>query len=373
MATSNLFVSPDQGWVLAATGPIGYARISVGHHCASWFVALSPTLPASTVIGQSVVGKTFWINTNITDNVYIRVGAGQELDTGSGTGLTTTGTLGLRVDVLTGPTNATGGGGGGGGAATIADGADVAEGSTISPAYTDTTGAAAGTIVGILKGLYVGLKGLLTVVGNVASGVADSGNPVKVGGKFSATLPTLVDQNRGDFATTNGGAILAAVSGISGSSTDGLSNSSVIQPVSGTAANNATTARTGLATCSFFFNGTTWDRQRKPNTFSRLSVSAVTGSPTLVKATAGDISNWWGQNGAVVTYLQLYNKATAPVIGTDTPVLTYPIAASSVFNGSIPNGGAYFPTGIGYAFTTDAAGTAAAAASAVTGFAILVA
>jgi len=47
-----------------------------------------------------------------------------------------------------------GGGGGGGGAVTIADGADVAEGATTAAAYTDTTGAAAGTVVGLLKGLY---------------------------------------------------------------------------------------------------------------------------------------------------------------------------------------------------------------------------
>lgn len=37
------------------------------------------------------------------------------------------------------------------------------------------------------------------VVGNVAAGAADSGNPVKVGGKYNATLPTLTDGNRGDL------------------------------------------------------------------------------------------------------------------------------------------------------------------------------
>lgn len=47
-----------------------------------------------------------------------------------------------------------GGGGGGGGAVTIADGADVAEGATTATAYTDNTGAAAGTVVGLLKGLF---------------------------------------------------------------------------------------------------------------------------------------------------------------------------------------------------------------------------
>lgn len=36
------------------------------------------------------------------------------------------------------------------------------------------------------------------VVGNVAHDAADSGNPVKVGGKYNATAPTLTDGDRGD-------------------------------------------------------------------------------------------------------------------------------------------------------------------------------
>lgn len=34
--------------------------------------------------------------------------------------------------------------------------------------------------------------------GNVASGATDSGNPVKIGGKYNSTLPTLTDGQRGD-------------------------------------------------------------------------------------------------------------------------------------------------------------------------------
>ena len=36
------------------------------------------------------------------------------------------------------------------------------------------------------------------VVGGVAAGVADSGNPVKTGGKYNASAPTLTDGQRGD-------------------------------------------------------------------------------------------------------------------------------------------------------------------------------
>ncbi|WP_027162335.1 hypothetical protein [Mesorhizobium sp. WSM1293] len=50
-----------------------------------------------------------------------------------------------------------GGGGGGGGAATIADGADVAEGARADAAYADGTGAAAGSVIALLKGAYAAL------------------------------------------------------------------------------------------------------------------------------------------------------------------------------------------------------------------------
>jgi hypothetical protein len=48
-------------------------------------------------------------------------------------------------------------------AVTIASGADVAEGATNATAYSDATGAAVGTLVGLLKGLYVAIKGTVTV------------------------------------------------------------------------------------------------------------------------------------------------------------------------------------------------------------------
>lgn len=120
------------------------------------------------------------------------------------------------------------------------------------------------------------------------------------------------------------------------------------------------------------FNGTSWDRQRKPNAFNRVASTAAAGNPAVGKAGAGDVYGFWGQNGAAITYLQIYNKATAPVIGTDIPVITYPIPANAAFTQSIPTG-AYFATGIAYAFTTDAAGTTGAAAAAVTSFNLLVA
>lgn len=41
--------------------------------------------------------------------------------------------------------------------------------------------------------------------GNVAAGATDSGNPVKVGGKYNATAPTYTDGQRGDVQLDNKG------------------------------------------------------------------------------------------------------------------------------------------------------------------------
>lgn len=44
----------------------------------------------------------------------------------------------------------------------------------------------------------LGPGGALKVEGSSAAGAADSGNPVKTGGKYNSTLPTLTDGQRGD-------------------------------------------------------------------------------------------------------------------------------------------------------------------------------
>src|SRR5690242_1981302 len=48
------------------------------------------------------------------------------------------------------------------------------------------------------------------VVGNVASAASDSGNPVKVGGVYNSTLPTLTDGQRGNIQLTSRGAQIIA-------------------------------------------------------------------------------------------------------------------------------------------------------------------
>ena len=56
-------------------------------------------------------------------------------------------------------------------------------------------------------------------------------------------------------------------------------------------------------------------------------ISAASTNATVVKASAGNLDTITAISLAdeTVRYLKLYDKATAPVVGTDVPVLTIPV------------------------------------------------
>lgn len=82
----------------------------------------------------------------------------------------------------------------------------------------------------------------------------------------------------------------------------------------------------------------------------------TTGTSGVIKASAGKITNYVVLNtNAATRYLQFYDKATAGVPGTDTPIYTVAIAPSKTVDPgqstSIPGA-----AGLSWAVTTDAAG-----------------
>lgn len=84
---------------------------------------------------------------------------------------------------------------------------------------------------------------------------------------------------------------------------------------------------------------------------ARLLSAAGTTNSNLVKATPGRIYAIHGYNAAAaVKYLKLYNKATAPTVGTNTPVKTIALPPTAAFAFDWP-AGYYFDTGIGYGIT----------------------
>ena len=93
--------------------------------------------------------------------------------------------------------------------------------------------------------------------------------------------------------------------------------------------------------------------------------SAATTNATVVKATAGTLFNMliWN-NGAAPAYVKLYNKTTAPTVGTDVPVTVMPVPAGGFLPVNLGVTGFRFATGIGLAITggaPDADTTAVAA------------
>jgi hypothetical protein len=187
------------------------------------------------------------------------------------------------------------------------------------------------------------------VQGTAAGNAAAVGNPVQTGGIHETTSSTYDNNDAVPLHTDPNGNLRARLVGGDFTGIDGVSNT-LAAPASTTGV-----ATRLLAGAGFLFNGTAWDRDKKPNTIARLLSAAASVNNTLVKASAGDVYNIYGHNAnAAARYLKLYNKATAPVAGTDTPVATFYLAPQASFRFEFPKG-LYFSTGIGYALTTGVA------------------
>jgi len=80
-------------------------------------------------------------------------------------------------------------------------------------------------------------------------------------------------------------------------------------------------------------------------------ISAATTNPTAVKTSQATIGSLVATNlGATTRYLKIYNKTSAPTVGTDVPVLVFPIPAGQVLN--IQSAiGLRLTTGLAYAIT----------------------
>jgi hypothetical protein len=101
--------------------------------------------------------------------------------------------------------------------------------------------------------------------------------------------------------------------------------------------------------------------------FQRVSTGDTNAA--VVKASAGRVHVVSATNvNAAVRYLKLYDKATAPTVGTDVPVWTIALpggAVGTINPITIPEGGLDFGAGISIALTTEAtvAGTTGVSAS----------
>ena len=98
---------------------------------------------------------------------------------------------------------------------------------------------------------------------------------------------------------------------------------------------------------------------------SMIETYSGTSGPTLFTSTAAASAVIKGSPGrliglslynttASIRYLRLFNKASAPTLGTDVPVMIVAVGATSAANLFLTSAGRSFSLGIGYAVTTDA-------------------
>lgn len=157
--------------------------------------------------------------------------------------------------------------------------------------------------------------------GNVAHDAVDSGNPVKIGGQANSGTPSAVGNlDRVNAWYDQNGALIVGL-------------------------------RSGTNVAGYF--------GLEPRTSGGYSISrkisAATTNATSAKASAGQVFGWsiWNTN-ASERFFKLYNKASAPTVGTDTPVITVGLIADASVHIEFATG-IEFDTGIGFALTTGVA------------------
>lgn len=170
----------------------------------------------------------------------------------------------------------------------------------------------------------------VTAVGTVAAGSADNGNPLKIGGIYNTTKPTLTNGLRGDAQLGSRGALVVQM--VLPDSTTGPTQFS--NPSDGFT-NNASGVYT--AAMGWAYNGASWDRMRigvekglsvtpiasalGGGTYAHIAAGTAT---TVVKASAGTLYSITFNSAATATNVTtIYDNAT----GAGT-VIAIPAATS---------------------------------------------
>lgn len=244
-----------------------------------------------------------------------------------------------------------------------------------SAPVTLTNGQAGWIQCGSNGAVLVTASGTTQVVGNVANGAVDSGNPVKVGGIAHSGPPAVDVGDRVDgWYGVNGGAVVAGP-GLTG--VDGQSNNMVGLP------STASAVARLLGVGPSVFNGASWDRQRGDTRATYVAnagsvaagvaiTSAVTGAAAnnvVIKASAGNLYSVFAANHtATAGFLVIVDATSAPVDGAITPLECAAIPANGnatiTYQGGPP---ARFATGI-TAVLTSAANCFTKTTGVITGF-----
>lgn len=184
--------------------------------------------------------------------------------------------------------------------------------------------------------------------GSVIGGGGSQSSPTVVGGEYNSTPPTLTNGQTDALQSDSRGNLKVSLVVADGTATPAI-------PAAGADAVSNTSSGLIVYARAAVYNGTNWDRQKKPGSTARLVSAAASTNATSVKTSAGDVFRITGFNAnAAARYIKLYNLAVAPTVGTSTPVWTEYLAPQAKFIIDFPTP-LYFSTGISYALTTGSA------------------
>jgi hypothetical protein len=172
-----------------------------------------------------------------------------------------------------------------------------------------------------------------TIVGNVASATADSGNPVKVGGVYTSLLSLSTGQ-RGDLQLASTGVLRVSLYPDTGTS-----------PLTAGGTADAAGAQTALAVQSLGsgYNGSTWDRLRTIEGYNTAASAPSIGAlaayapdrryTSVSLGTAANSTQTWDTNGADTVVIISGTSTTGTYTYEVTPDGTNWFAAE-VYNGT---------------------------------------
>lgn len=198
-----------------------------------------------------------------------------------------------------------------------------------------TSGSAA---INITPGMFAAAPTVAAVAqGPAGAATAIAGNPVRIGGTFTTTLPTYTTGQQTDLQTTARGEVLAAISA--------AGNTAAVKPASTAPVATDLALVVGIS-------------PNLPVATSSFVTSAATTNATSIKASAGTVYSITCSNtGAAAAFVKFYNLAAAPTVGTSVPVFTLSIPASGTVTVPVGLVGIRFTTGIALAITNLAADT----------------
>lgn len=120
--------------------------------------------------------------------------------------------------------------------------------------------------------------------------------------------------------------------------------------------NSATTVQGSSSAAALVVGMRSDNANQALTTVYRLPQSLATNNAAAIKTSACKLAKIIGYNASTsVRYLRIYNKSSAPTVGTDTPVLIIPLAPSSNFEFNLADIGLHLTTGMSIAITGNAA------------------